>query len=245
MSSWHRQVQVVSRVEKEREQRMIWWGAIAMSCVLGWQTYPGFFVIAILLWGYYELCQTPVLCGVETIRGHPCKNRIRLRGYYAARMMWGHRGTLVDTCYQLLSASEAQDWQGAVRLMEQAFKRAAAADDDERDAAVAAAPEQIDHAYWLHGLIQVLDDEPLLVLDRPGSRGYEVTISGIGDNFQLHTLLAAALIGDPAASAHGSGTKPVPPASRSPAAGALSFSTRRPAPAAGTPGASAPSWSPP
>jgi hypothetical protein len=53
---------------------------------------------------------------------------------------------------------------------------------------------------WLAGLLLVLDDEPLLVLDRgfagTGS-GYHVTIGGIGDNFQLHTLLAAALIGDP------------------------------------------------
>ncbi|MFI7617488.1 hypothetical protein ACIBP6_40335 [Nonomuraea terrae] len=61
-------------------------------------------------------------------------------------------------------------------------------------AAVAAAPEEIDSAHWLYGLLQVLD---ILVLDRPGGRGYEVTISGIGDNFQLHTLLAATLIGDP------------------------------------------------
>ncbi|MEV4512378.1 hypothetical protein AB0K00_25850 [Dactylosporangium sp. NPDC049525] len=53
---------------------------------------------------------------------------------------------------------------------------------------------------WLAGLLRVLDDEPLLVLDRGFAgtgRGYRVTIGGIGDNFQLHTLLAAALIGDP------------------------------------------------
>ena len=47
----------------------------------------------------------------------------------------------------------------------------------------------------------MLDDEPLLVLDRGFAGtglGFRVTIGGIGDNFQLHTLLAAALIGDPA-----------------------------------------------
>ncbi|HEY1177340.1 MAG TPA: hypothetical protein VGF17_14385 [Phytomonospora sp.] len=48
---------------------------------------------------------------------------------------------------------------------------------------------------WLSGLLTVLDDEPLLVLHRPSGRGYEVTIAGLGDNFQLHTLLAAALVG--------------------------------------------------
>jgi hypothetical protein len=55
--------------------------------------------------------------------------------------------------------------------------------------------------HWLAGLLRVLDDEPLVVLDRGFAgtgRGYRVTIGGIGDNFQLHTLLAAALIGDPA-----------------------------------------------
>lgn len=44
-------------------------------------------------------------------------------------------------------------------------------------------------------LLAVLDDERLVVLHRPTGRGYEVTIGGVGDNFQLHTLLAAALSG--------------------------------------------------
>ncbi|GIG68357.1 hypothetical protein [Phytomonospora endophytica] len=48
---------------------------------------------------------------------------------------------------------------------------------------------------WLQGLLTVLDNEPLLVLHRPSGRGYEVTIAGLGDNFQLHSLLAAALDG--------------------------------------------------
>ena len=48
---------------------------------------------------------------------------------------------------------------------------------------------------WLPGLLTVLDGERLLVLHRPTGRGYEVTIAGLGDNFQLHTLLAAALDG--------------------------------------------------
>ena len=51
-------------------------------------------------------------------------------------------------------------------------------------------------ASWLLGLLLVVDDEPLIVLHRQSGRGYRVTISGIGDNFQLHTLLAANLIGN-------------------------------------------------
>lgn len=50
---------------------------------------------------------------------------------------------------------------------------------------------------FLTDMLRVLDDEPLVVL-HPGERkGFEVRISGIADNFQLHTLLAGALIGDP------------------------------------------------
>lgn len=52
-----------------------------------------------------------------------------------------------------------------------------------------------------HGLkclayaLAVLDDEPLVVLHRPTGTGFEVRIGGIGDNFQLHTLLAHVLVG--------------------------------------------------
>lgn len=44
-------------------------------------------------------------------------------------------------------------------------------------------------------VLAVLDDEPLVVLHRPTGTGFEVRIGGIGDNFQLHTLLAHVLVG--------------------------------------------------
>ncbi|MFB7614259.1 hypothetical protein [Kitasatospora sp. NPDC056181] len=44
-------------------------------------------------------------------------------------------------------------------------------------------------------LMRTLDDEPLLVLDRPTGTGYLVRMDGLTDNFQLHTLLADLLIG--------------------------------------------------
>jgi len=47
----------------------------------------------------------------------------------------------------------------------------------------------------LSSMLAVLDDEPVLVLHRPTGTGYQVRIGGIGDNFQLHTLLAHVLIG--------------------------------------------------
>ncbi|GHF71235.1 hypothetical protein GCM10010218_60720 [Streptomyces mashuensis] len=43
--------------------------------------------------------------------------------------------------------------------------------------------------------LAVLDDEPLVALDRATGAGFVLRMSGIGDNFQLHTLLADALIG--------------------------------------------------
>jgi hypothetical protein len=53
----------------------------------------------------------------------------------------------------------------------------------------------IDAAGFLAKMLRVLDDEELLVLSPPWQRGYRVRIGGIGDNFQLHTLLAGALVG--------------------------------------------------
>jgi hypothetical protein len=53
----------------------------------------------------------------------------------------------------------------------------------------------IETAHWLRGLLQVIDDAPLTVLHPETGRGYLLTIGGIGDNHQLHTLLAANLIG--------------------------------------------------
>ncbi|MCX4658254.1 hypothetical protein [Streptomyces uncialis] len=46
----------------------------------------------------------------------------------------------------------------------------------------------------IHALL-VLDDEPLVVLHRDTRTGYRMRMTGIADNFQLHTLLAAELAG--------------------------------------------------
>ncbi|MEU9736397.1 hypothetical protein [Streptomyces sp. NPDC048002] len=54
--------------------------------------------------------------------------------------------------------------------------------------------------------LAVLDDEDLVVLHRPTGTGFEVRIGGIGDNFQLHTLLAHVLVGG----GHIPGTAPEP-----------------------------------
>ncbi len=48
-----------------------------------------------------------------------------------------------------------------------------------------------------HEMLSLLDDEQVIVLHPALARGYVIRIAGIGNNFQLHTLLADALIGDP------------------------------------------------
>ncbi|MFD0271589.1 hypothetical protein ACFVGY_34205 [Streptomyces sp. NPDC127106] len=63
-------------------------------------------------------------------------------------------------------------------------------------AAVARVAELSDEPFkCLAYALAVLDDEPLIALDRATGAGFALRISGIGDNFQLHTLLADALIG--------------------------------------------------
>ncbi|MGW2593246.1 hypothetical protein ACWCXC_23660 [Streptomyces sp. NPDC001515] len=76
----------------------------------------------------------------------------------------------------------------------------------------------------------VLDDEPLIVLHRPTGAGFEVRIGGIGDNFQLHTLLAHVLIGGghlpgtaPSAESVRLATDPAPAEGRSDAVATGSF----------------------
>jgi hypothetical protein len=80
-------------------------------------------------------------------------------------------------------------------LSQRADVRAMLPGRDRLSAATEAVRDYIGAADWLHGLLLVLDDEVLLVLHRATGFGYRVTIGGIADNFQLHTLLAAALIG--------------------------------------------------
>lgn len=74
------------------------------------------------------------------------------------------------------------------------FRRAMAGRDQVRETAAEIAGD-IPLAHWVHGLAEVLDDEPLIVLDHATGRGFQLTVGGLGDNFQLHTLIADRLVG--------------------------------------------------
>jgi hypothetical protein len=100
--------------------------------------------------------------------------------------------------YELAEAwfAAAQWVQPVLFLSQRKDVRAVLPERDRLLAATEAAREHVGPAHWLNGVLLVLDDEPLIVLHRPTGHGYRLTVSGIGDNFQLHTLLAAHLIGD-------------------------------------------------
>ncbi|MBV1855556.1 hypothetical protein [Catellatospora tritici] len=60
---------------------------------------------------------------------------------------------------------------------------------------VGVARHLFEQAHFLHGLLHVLDDEPLIVLHRQTGRGFRLRLTGVADHRQLHTLLAGLLIG--------------------------------------------------
>jgi hypothetical protein len=83
------------------------------------------------------------------------------------------------------------DWiQPVVYLTQRKDVRAALPRRAELTAAVGSVVDDMSTAHWLYGLLLVLDDEPFIVLHRATEQGWRCTMSGIGDNFQLHTLLA-------------------------------------------------------
>jgi hypothetical protein len=71
--------------------------------------------------------------------------------------------------------------------------RAAMSSRERLRAAAAAIADRSARAGWVHALTLVLDDEPLIVLDPGSGGGFQLTMSGMGDNYQLHTLVADRL----------------------------------------------------
>ena len=61
---------------------------------------------------------------------------------------------------------------------------------------LAALREYGEGTIWLYKMLRVLDDETLIALHPETKTGFEIKISGIADNFQLHTLVADAVIGN-------------------------------------------------
>ncbi|MFJ4960899.1 hypothetical protein EES43_07455 [Streptomyces sp. ADI96-02] len=101
-----------------------------------------------------------------------------------------------------------REWErAAVAMLNDPAVRTAAADRGELLELLAAVEQASDAEFTsLAHMLRVLDDEPLVALHRPSGTGYLLRFSGIGDIFQLHTLLADALIGG----GHVEGRAPLP-----------------------------------
>jgi hypothetical protein len=107
-------------------------------------------------------------------------------------------GLSVEEAGQITQAwFSVNDWIPSLLLpLQQKPSRLALPQRDRLTAATIAMSEHAEDAPWLLGLLRVLDDEGLVVAHRESGRVFELTMSGVGDNIQLHVLLAAALIGD-------------------------------------------------
>ncbi|WP_407914448.1 hypothetical protein [Kitasatospora sp. NE20-6] len=146
-------------------------------------------------------CAGPVLAGLaEALR-----EAVRFTVLWSAVSTDGPRRA--DAAAAALGGPEAPGVRAAVaaRGTLDSWERAAVAVLAHR-AGRAAVPDRValladvealggaDRLRCLQYALLVLDDEPLVVLHRPTGRGFALRMSGIGDTFQLHTLLADVLI---------------------------------------------------
>ncbi|MFC8271205.1 hypothetical protein ACFUJR_01405 [Streptomyces sp. NPDC057271] len=128
----------------------------------------------------------------------------------------GHEGDLTEADVERVGYDAVVGWESlpkwemaCVAMLNAKAVRSEAAGRQELRAAVERVQDASNEPFkCLAYALVVLDDEPLVVLDRKTGAGFAVRVSGIGDNFQLHTLLADALIGG----GHLSGTAPSPQA---------------------------------
>ncbi|MET8433338.1 hypothetical protein ABZV61_11140 [Streptomyces sp900116325] len=141
----------------------------------------------------------------KAARGRPLPEPVSASTHQLVRTLtrltrW-RRGVDKNTMNRIaMSWFDMEDWLKAlITVMADAGFRAAIPGDvkaelRERAAAVA---HRSQRAAWVGALAAVLDDEPLVVIAPRTRRGYALTMSGVGDNGQLHILLADRLIGDP------------------------------------------------
>jgi len=124
----------------------------------------------------------------------------RLVGTLTGATRW-RRGVDKNTMTRIaLSWFDMEHWLKAlITVMRDAGFRAAVPGDVKAELRehAAAVAHRSQSAAWVGALAAVLDDEPLEVIDPRTQRGYALTMSGVGDNGQLHILLADRLVGNP------------------------------------------------
>ncbi|MFJ4680309.1 hypothetical protein [Kitasatospora sp. NPDC088783] len=115
------------------------------------------------------------------------------------RLLEGDRYTEPEVAEMVVSYLDLDNWlKASITAMGNKEFRAAMTSRERLRRAAGEFAASWPRAGWLHGLSLVLDEEPLVVLHPGTGNGYRLTMSGVGDNFQLYTLLADVLIGDPA-----------------------------------------------
>lgn len=116
----------------------------------------------------------------------------------------GHEGEgLEEADFERIGFEPVLAWQSlpqfemaCVAMLNSPAVRRSAPGKAELRAAVARVSELSDEPFkCLAYALDVLDDEPVVAIDRGTGAGFALRASGIGDNFQLHTLLAAVLVG--------------------------------------------------
>lgn len=91
-----------TRAEKDRNIVVGGWSAAVLLGVLAWRLdYVGLWGLPILTLAFYQLCVVPTLCGVETTKGSPCKNRAYGR-LLACKEQPSHKAYKTDALVRLL-----------------------------------------------------------------------------------------------------------------------------------------------
>ncbi|MFD0507601.1 hypothetical protein ACFQ0G_42295 [Streptomyces chiangmaiensis] len=141
----------------------------------------------------------------KAARGRPLPEPVSAGYHELARTLtrltrW-RRGVDKNTMTRIaMSWFDMEDWLKAlITVMADTDFRAAVPGDVKAELCdhAAAVAHRSQRAAWVGALAAVLDDEPLVVIDSRTRRGYALTMSGVGDNGQLHILLADRLVGDP------------------------------------------------
>jgi hypothetical protein len=71
-----------TQYEIRRNTAMGWYAAVIALGVLAWKSGAmQLWILPILAWVLYELCYCPTTCGVQTVRGHPCRKAASGRLY--------------------------------------------------------------------------------------------------------------------------------------------------------------------
>ena len=141
----------------------------------------------------------------EAARGRSLPEPVSASTHQLVRTLTGlarwHRDVDKNTMTRIaMSWFDMEHWLKAlITVMADAGFRAAVAGDVKAELRehAAAVAHRSQRAAWVGALAAVLDDEPLVVIDLRTHRGYALTMSGVGDNGQLHILLADRLVGDP------------------------------------------------